>query len=434
LPRNEVTAGENMSFIKTTSIAGLVKLGIIVAALLYAALFIMTAGHPVIEAHSFRQTQTAISVFYMLSGEGLFNYITPVTGAPWTIPFEAPVYHISVALLSQISPFSLDTNGRIVSAIYWAGCLFFGYKIFRLALPEKPLTAAIFVLLALCSPLYIFWSRTFMIETSTLFFGFVFLYAVMRFTAEGRYWLVGLAVISGVLCILAKATTWPAFVVAGGVYFLSYNMKFLVSFRPANIARPDTLRFIARGCLLLLAVLIALWVGLSWTHHSDAMKLQTHFGEGLTSGALSAWNFGTGADRLSGQFWNATVMERALPEAIGLFWFIPIFGLAGLFISKDRDRIFSKEIALIAIGTALFLLPMLIFTNLHMVHNYYQVGSSIFIIAVVAVIIGAMLTSSRMTQILGVFTIVMILIGQVFVFLTGYFPRRCGSPSGLGHR
>jgi hypothetical protein len=44
---------------------------------------------PLLGPHSFRQTQTAISAFYMAQDPWMFlDYITPVLGPPWKIPME----------------------------------------------------------------------------------------------------------------------------------------------------------------------------------------------------------------------------------------------------------------------------------------------------------------------------------------------------------
>jgi hypothetical protein len=51
-----------------------------------AWLFVFTAvtlNLPILDAHGFRQTQTAISVYWMLHEHVFINYLTPVLTAPW---------------------------------------------------------------------------------------------------------------------------------------------------------------------------------------------------------------------------------------------------------------------------------------------------------------------------------------------------------------
>jgi uncharacterized membrane protein (DUF373 family) len=70
-----------------------------------------------LDMHGFRQTQTAISVWSMKSGSLLF-YETPVLGAPFSIPFELPVYHWCV-LIINLTGVPLDQAGRLVSIAFF---------------------------------------------------------------------------------------------------------------------------------------------------------------------------------------------------------------------------------------------------------------------------------------------------------------------------
>jgi hypothetical protein len=78
------------------------------------------------------------------------------------------VYQIIVAILSA-SGVPLDAAGRIVSFGFFVGCLWPMRVLFRLMRLDDitfPCVAILFWL----SPLYLFWSRMFMIETRALFF------------------------------------------------------------------------------------------------------------------------------------------------------------------------------------------------------------------------------------------------------------------------
>src|SRR5260221_5508601 len=120
-----------------------------------------------IDRNSFRQTQTAISVRSMLDGGPWLAYDTPVLGRPCAIRFEFPTYQWLVALTVLATRLPLDQAGRVVSvgsfgllllAVY-AGAALFTADRFRRLIP---------VLLVLASPLYIFSSRTVMIESTDL--------------------------------------------------------------------------------------------------------------------------------------------------------------------------------------------------------------------------------------------------------------------------
>ncbi|WP_371397644.1 ArnT family glycosyltransferase [Fretibacter rubidus] len=394
---------------------------ITVLGLLYIGFIATTANHAIIESHSFRQTQTAISTYYLIEDGLTFNYITPVFGTPWTIPFEAPIYQISVALFAKISPLGLDANGRIVSALYWLGCLILGYRILWYLFPARKTTARIFIILALCSPLYIFWSRTFMIETTALFFGLGFLYALMRFTDKGGWIAAITATLLGVLCVLTKATTWPVFVVAGGIYYLLQNKAVITALRPATLTTADTITTIKRGAVLLIAVLIALYIGLSWTTHTDVLKKQSMVGFFLASDNLSLWNFGDMSTRFTKEFWIDLIKDRAIPEAIGQFWWVAVFLFIALLALRNRASHWRKTLTLTFTSILLFLLPMVLFANLHIQHEYYQAANSIFLIAAVASVIGALLEAGKHFKIIGSLGLVAVVAGQIITFTDGYY-------------
>src|SRR5215470_15813086 len=87
-----------------------------VAAFIHAVLVVSIGWtHGIFDAHPFRQTQTAVSVYWMLQGGPLLAYHTPVLGYPWAIPFEFPLYQWLVAGLVALSGASIEVAGRGVS-------------------------------------------------------------------------------------------------------------------------------------------------------------------------------------------------------------------------------------------------------------------------------------------------------------------------------
>ena len=66
--------------------------------MVHAAFFALYYIHqPLIESHAFRQTQTALTSYWMLEEGWKIAYQTPVVGFPWAIPFEFPLYQSLVA-------------------------------------------------------------------------------------------------------------------------------------------------------------------------------------------------------------------------------------------------------------------------------------------------------------------------------------------------
>jgi hypothetical protein len=125
-----------------------------------------------------------------------------------------------------------------------------------------------------------------------------------------------------------------------------------------------------------LPVAIALSAFLWWLDVSDAAKAASPHTAWLTSGQLSEWNHGTHEQRLSAAFWVDTIAGRSALDILGYAaWWLPLVFAASWFAGERRGM--AK---FYAVSMASFLLPMLVFTNLHMVHNYYQVANAVFLV------------------------------------------------------
>lgn len=109
------------------------------------------SGQPLLELYGFRQTQTALTTFWFIKEGFKFAYETPVAGAPWSLPFEFPIYQTLVALIAKVSGFDLGKTGRIVSFIFLVLCLFPVKAICR-SLQLPPRTFYIFAGLLFSSP------------------------------------------------------------------------------------------------------------------------------------------------------------------------------------------------------------------------------------------------------------------------------------------
>src|SRR5262249_24099130 len=121
-----------------------------------------------IEDQGFRQTQTAITAYYMVGQAPKLAYETPVLGPPWSIPFEFPLYQWLVAGIVTALHTPLDQTGRFVSIAFYLLTLFPANQILKELRFSKPSRLVILALL-LTSPFYIYWSRSFLIESTALF-------------------------------------------------------------------------------------------------------------------------------------------------------------------------------------------------------------------------------------------------------------------------
>lgn len=163
--------------------------------------------HSITDFHGFRQTQTAISVRYLLGGSPALAYETPVLGPPWSIPFEFPLYQWLVAGVVHATGSELDQAGRFVSVAFFLLSLIPGYLILR-QLRLSAAASLVVLSLLLISPFYLFWSRTFLIESTALFFGLAYLAASLRAIGGGRPWLRSAAMLFGILAAAVKITTF----------------------------------------------------------------------------------------------------------------------------------------------------------------------------------------------------------------------------------
>lgn len=379
------------------------------------AVFVVWIDIPALDSFGFRQAQTAISVFYMLKDGIAVDYQTPVLGAPWSIPFEFPTYQVLSALVASFGV-SVDTAGRIVSYCFFLACLLPLRSIVRSLGFDRGafhIVAALF----LSSSLYVFWSRTVMIESSALFFCVVWLALLLRYIfadaghARSAVWLVIGALVAGTLGVLTKATTFPAFCVVGCLFALLQLWREFS--RTAERARLTWRRAVTLFGVTLALCLVPIALGTVWMAYTDAIKILNPYGALLTSKALAGWNFGTLEQRLSEGFWIKTVVARSLPEVLGYsVWLAPV--VVGLAMILGRV---SFPIIICALG---FLTPLLVFTNLHAVHNYYQYANGLFVILAIGIAIAAV--AKTFSRRLAAGFVAIFVAGNIALFWTHYLP------------
>lgn len=318
---------------------------------------------PLAEPFVFRQAQTAISAFWMEQHFSLFYYETPVLGMPWSIPFEFPTYQTLVVLFRKLCPaVTLDAAARIVSWIMWAACAYPLYRImFRYF--RDVLAPCILLCLFFSSPFSVYWARNVMIESTALFFSLMFLWNIILLGDRPEWRTSVLATIWGVLAILTKVTTIPPFMLAGGLHILFVQQKSIL-----NVWKQLAMPFMMSVFFLLL-----------WTWHADTIKGTHLVANLLTSKNLSEWNFGTMEQKMDLGNW-ITLLSRNIRELYGnIYIFFASCGL--IFLCKKRYVLYALS------ALFLFMVPMMIFTNLYFIHSYYQMGNMIFILASTAILL-----------------------------------------------
>jgi hypothetical protein len=354
----------------------LIRLLLVLAGAVSIGILLWTLDRPLTDQHGFRQTQTAISVYWMLHGAGWVDYQTPVLGAPWTAPFEFPLYQWLVAGLVRATGIGLDPAGRLVSygwliaGLWPATWLARSYRL-------PPATAPLYALLLLASPVYLFWARAFLMETQAVTLGIAML-------AFYRTWLVGrkpvfwaLACLSCAGAALTKITTLAPFLLLAAVMMAATLLG-------EERRLPRWLATLAGSAA---AMLPGLALFLIWTEHADALKSANPLSAYLLSSPLNGWTFGTLGQRFSPDL--AVALYRGALDVAG--WLAPLAVLGSAY-ALWKLRVGERRPAVVAgVLFAAWLTPFAIFTNLHIVHNYYQAGNAVFLIGALAVVLAAIL-------------------------------------------
>lgn len=365
------------------------------------------------DIHAFRQTQTAITVRYLLQGSNWLAYETPVLGPPWTIPLEFPLYQWIVAIIAKAGIFQIDQAGRFVSITMFLATL---YPFFSIMKRLKLSTGQAFLVLSLycLSPQYLFWSRTFMIESTALALSVVYLLFVQIYADSDHIspnWAVLLAIcVAGVLAAVIKVTTFFAFCIAAAV-FIAWNQLLLA--RRNACSKRNALQYLTY--FVLFGIVIPAIALMLWTSYADSLKPLSPLGRFLTSSTLTKWNFGTMSQKLSLHTWEK-ILGRNIPDLIGSNWLLVVVGIAGIFCCKER-----LSVALASI--ILYLAPIAVFTNLHDVHNYYQYANGIFFISAAGIICADLwYAHNAVKRTIGVLVFLCIIVFSTRHYLKIYYP------------
>jgi hypothetical protein len=384
----------------------LVALGFVLAH--SATIALVGISNPILDPNSFRQTQTALSVYWIMHDGISLAYETPVLGYPWSIPMEFPIYQWIVALFGVVG-IPIEIAGRLVSYSFFIACLWPIWMIFRF-MKLKTEIFLITAILFLSSPLYLHFSRTVMIESLALFLAALWLALLMALlTMPKATWSNFIAVVvAGTLAGLTKITTLLPFYFLAGLFFLDRAYS---SWRERQISDHwKTFAFAFVACAIPIVITYA------WVVYADAIKAAGNpFGQDLTSTALMTWNFGTIRQRLTPTFWEDIVGHRVLND---LFGYGAIFAVlaAGTILTNSR-----YVMQMLGVGFA-FLIPFLLFTNLHWVHRYYQYANGVFLIILVGLAITNLFEANRTR--LGITVLALIVAGQIAYFYVHFASYR----------
>lgn len=312
---------------------------------------IPTLGQPLLEAHLFRQTQTAYTaLLFHEQGIDLMRPQVPVFGPPWVLPFEFPLFQAAGALL-------MDAGVGPDIAMRSLGLLTFlltGALLFGLVRRVAGRSAALIALVAfLFSPFGLLWGRTSLMEYLATAAAIGYLWAGIEWLETGHRGTYAGSLLAGIVALLTKATT-------GGFYLI-----------PLLLYRGRQPRTRVHWIALAFLVVAPVIVGVTWTAYADQVKLAQASTAPLASSgaALREYYFGLISDRFALAHWSL-IATTVLFTMTGLL--LPLWALmAAAGLQGTRERRF-----LAGLLVACFLLPVLVLMPLYFVHDYYLIAVS----------------------------------------------------------
>jgi hypothetical protein len=334
-----------------------------------------------VDGHEFRQTQTAISVRYLVQDGLRLDYPTPLLGKPWSIPLEFPLYQDAVALLVRTTGRPIPEAGRTVGLLFFYLTLPGIYLLAgRLALP--PARRLLILAAILTSPLFLFYTRTVMIETTVLCLCTWFLCAYWRAVAGGDWLAAVTAMGCGALAAMVKLPTLVVFLLPAALILFRETRR-----PPAEKTGGGS--WWRKPATALAVIGVALGAGLAWTAHADAVKALNPLASFLNSTAVGVWGMGPVSLRFSSAFWTSISFNTS--HAVLGYTGLIVVGIFSCLPSRPGRR----KIWLLL---ACFVPGPLIFANLYQLHDYYFLAPAIFLLAAFGLALGCVLDLPRLPR------------------------------------
>jgi hypothetical protein len=325
-----------------------------------------TSGN--LPGNEFRQTQTAVTALFIQRDANFsLSYPTPVLGQPWSIPMEFPLYQWTVVKLSNWTGLALLPAGRAVSIACFYGALAALFPLLGSLGLARPRRLVVMGLVLSC-PLYIFYARSFLIETTGLMFSLWFLVAFGRMITRPTWGWLLLVTALGVPAGLVKVTTYMVFLLPAGLWTLIEMRR---QFTAAGVAAA-----IRRGLWAIAAIVLPVLLTAKWTKFADSVKHLNRNADFLESGSLLDFNFGTAENRFSA-------------ETLGAHWFHLVHNLAGpLLLVAGVVLIFTvgrRAWRQIALCLGCYVATLGLFPTLYAFHDYYAVANAVLLMTALGV-------------------------------------------------
>ncbi len=232
----------------------------------------------------------------------------------------------------------------------------------------------------LVCPVLLFYSRTFMIESTALCLTVWFTFFFETILSRARSGSLLATWLTGALATLTKLTTFAAFWI-----FLAILVIERIRIRRRNgqsWVRATTLT----GALALLAIGVPFAAELTWLHYSDHLKEIHPYAHALTSYApgFRSFNLGTLVQRITFDWWKQ-IGHITVNQVLALPGFLTLLG--GLFLIAAPYR----RMALVC--TVSYAGGFLLFSNLYYIHDYYFYASVLFLLLAFGIVSAGLLRS-----------------------------------------
>lgn len=385
-------------------------------ALLFAAVLLLhfylvtrswSAGE--FRGHEFRQAQTALSAYFIQQDDDFaIAYPTPVLGKPWSAPMEFPLYQWCVVGVSNALDLPLAPAGRTISLVcFYATLPALFLLLAHLGVPPGARWAALALVVA--SPLYIFYTRGFLIESMALLLAAWFLAAFIPAIRTGhRGWLL-LAAVTGAGAALVKVTTLLIWLLPAAGYGL------LLLYRQRDRGGRAIAGLLGRGAVLAAGPCLAAWW---WVGTADAIKARNPSARFLTSDAMQWFNFGSWSLRFSAEIWSG-ILENWHTALMPLWLAVP--ALTVLLLSPWRGRLGWA----VGVVCAAFL----IFPRLFSWHDYYLYAVGVFWLLAAGTGLH-WLATEKIRRPWGGLVLVVGLLGGLNAYRLNYYPAQATSANG----
>jgi len=371
---------------------------------------------PFLAGHEFRQTQTAINTYYIDRQDNFsLLYETPIVGKPWvSVLMEVPIYEWAVVGLSRHAGLPYHLAARTVTLACFYLTLPALFLLLGLLHLERSRRLLILALTLLC-PVYIYYSRAFLMDSMALLGCAWFLFGYLRMMQARRWYWFLLATVAGSLAALVKSATlavwlWPAAVYTGWRLWQAVRA-------PGGWGEAAQVIFWGGAGVIVPLGLLELWIELT-----DPIKAAHASAWIFTSANLSLGNWGLTdfRARFTLQLWG--VLAERWREAIMPGWLLLALLGAGLaFLPRARWPALA--------GVGIFFWAQFLFPYAYAYQDYYFYSCAVFATAGVGLLLVG-LFESPLPRWLCWLLLAVPFAAQAMTYVRGYYPTQLVQSAG----